>query len=167
MDSRDKSPPRNIAPDLIIPVLALVFTAYYMTTITEVPWISQASAVTVGGLLTLAILAYLVRSASRIRKGTETLRWRPRVRNSATAARRIALLGLTVGYVFVSERLGFTLTTAAFIFLGVVLLSSPANWKRAALVAAGCSVAGYIVFIYFFETRFPRGPVENLLKGLL
>ena len=40
--------PRNILPDFIIPAMALAFTIYYLTTITEVPWISQASAVFVG-----------------------------------------------------------------------------------------------------------------------
>jgi len=42
-----KQRPRNVLPDLIIPVLALAFTIYYLTTITEVPWIAQASAITV------------------------------------------------------------------------------------------------------------------------
>lgn len=48
-------------PDCIIPALALVFTLYYLTTITEVPWISQASAFVVSGLLLLSILAFVIR----------------------------------------------------------------------------------------------------------
>ena len=43
--------PKNVLPDLIIPVMALAFAIYYLTTITEVPWIAQASAVVVSGLL--------------------------------------------------------------------------------------------------------------------
>ena len=31
----------------------------------------------------------------------------------------------------------------------------------------GTQVLGYVVFIYFFQTRFPRGPVEEFLKGVL
>ena len=58
--SRDPAanPPRNVLPDLIIPALALAFAVYYLTTITEVPWIAQASAVVVSGLLLVAILAF-------------------------------------------------------------------------------------------------------------
>ena len=45
-----KQRPRNVLPDLVIPLLALAFTGYYLTTITEVPWIAQASAVVVRNL---------------------------------------------------------------------------------------------------------------------
>ena len=163
-DSRHQ--PRNVLPDLVIPLLALGFTVYYLTTITEVPWISQASAVTVSGLLIAAIVAYLIRTAVRIRRGSEIVAMPGRVRVREVTIRRIGLLALTVAYVGAIETLGFTLTTVVFIFFGVVLLSSWANWKSAALASVCCSVTGYVVFIYFFETRFPKGPVENALQGM-
>ena len=167
MNSDDpRQRPRNVLPDLAIPVLALVFTGYYLTTITEVPWISQASAVTVSGLLVAAILAYFVRTASRIKRGIEVIAIPGPLREPDVSIRRLGLLALTVGYVVLIETLGFTLTTTVFIFLGIIVLSSLANWRIAALVSVCCSVTGYIVFIYFFETRFPRGPIENALKEL-
>lgn len=164
---RRASKPRNVLPDLVIPLLALGFTAYYLTTITEVPWISQASAVIVSGLLVLTIAAYLVRTALRIRRGTEVIAFPEPIGLTEVTIRRAALLALTIAYVALIETLGFTITTMAFVFLGIVVLSSARNWKSAAIVAVTCSVAGYVVFIYFFETRFPRGPIENALKGLL
>lgn len=153
-------------PDLIIPVLALGFTAYYLTTITEVPWISQASAITVGCLLILAILALFVRTAIRVRQGRETIAFRGFVPEPVIALKRAALLALTIAYVLLIESLGFTLTTVAFVFLGVVLLSSLSNWRRALAVSLGCSVTGYIVFIQVFKTRFPKGWVEHTLQAL-
>lgn len=159
--------PRNVLPDLVIPLLALGFTVYYLTTITEVPWISQASAVTVSGLLLAAIVAYFIRTAVRIRRGSEIIAMPGPFRAREVTIRRIGLLALTIAYVGFIEALGFTLTTVVFVFLGIVLLSSWSKWKIAALVSVCCSVAGYVVFIYFFETRFPRGPVENALQGLL
>ncbi len=168
MDSDDSTPkPRNVLPDLVIPLLALAFTGYYLTTITEVPWISQASAITVSCLLVLAIAAYFIRTAYRIKKRHEVIAFPGPSRVRAVTIKRIALLALTIAYVALIESLGFTLTTTAFVFLGIVLLSSPANWKTAVLVSVCCSVTGYIVFIYFFATRFPKGPVENMLNGLL
>ena len=161
-----KKTPRNVLPDLVIPALALGFTGYYLTTITQVPWISQASAVVVSILLVSSILAYFIRTAYRIRKGSETIAYPRQHLLRDVSIRRIGLLALTVAYVVLIERLGFTLTTTVFIFLGIVLLSSWGNWKTAALVALCCSITGYVVFIYFFETRFPRGPVENALRGL-
>ena len=168
MDSDDsRKRPRNVLPDLVIPLLALAFTGYYLTTITEVPWIAQASAVTVGCLLVLAIAAYFIRTACRIKRGSEIIAIPGPARALDVSLRRIGLLALTIAYVALIETFGFTLTTVVFIFLGIVLLSSLANWKTAALVSVCCSVTGYVVFIYFFETRFPRGPVENALQGLL
>jgi len=88
--------PRNILPDCIIPALALVFTLYYLTTITEVPWISQASAIVVSGLLLLAILAFVIRSAWRIRQHQETLQIEGPLRvllgEGPLVGKRIALL---------------------------------------------------------------------------
>ena len=164
-------PPRNILPDCIIPALALAFTIYYLTTITEVPWTSQASAVVVSGLLTLSILAFVVRSVWRVRRGVEVVRvdgaLRGLVGYGSTRDRRLALLALTVAYVWVIQHIGFTLTTFAFLFCAIVLLSSLANWRRALAIALASSIIGYIVFLYFFKTRFPSGPIEEFLKGVL
>ena len=163
--------PRNILPDCVIPALALGFTGYYLTTITEVPWISQASAIVVSGLLSLAILAFIVRSLWRIRQGRESIRLRGSVHILVgylpTSAQRLGLLALTVSYVWLIEDLGFTLTTFVFIFLAILMLSSLANWKRALVISISCSAIGYIVFLYLFKTRFPAGPIEDWLAGLL
>lgn len=162
-----RKPPRNVLPDLVIPLLALGFTGYYLTTITEVPWISQASAVTVSCLLVIAIAAYFTRTIVRIRRGSEFIGIPEASFVSETTIRRALLLGLTIAYVWVIDTLGFTITTTVFVFLGIVVLSSLQNWKNALLVSLCCSVTGYVVFIYFFETRFPRGPIENALKAML
>lgn len=166
MQAEKPDKPRNVLPDLIIPALALAFTGYYLSTITEVPWISQASAMTVSALLVASILAYLVRTAWRLRAGAEVLRLQGLGGSRLVLIRRVLLLVLTVAYVLLIEDLGFTLTTAAFVFLGILLLSSLSNWPRALAVSLGCSIFGYVVFIHFFKTRFPAGPIENLVKGL-
>ena len=163
--------PRNILPDFIIPGLALAFTIYYLTTITEVPWTSQASAVLVGCLLSLSILAFVVRSILRIRRGDEKLELRDSLHSVLgrvpVSSRRIGLLVLTIGYVWIIDSLGFTLTTFGFVFAAIILLSSLANWKRALAVSVSSAVIGYVVFLYFFNTRFPSGPIEDWLKGLM
>jgi hypothetical protein len=162
---------RNILPDCIIPALALGFTIYYLTTITEVPWISQASAIVVSGLLSMAIVAFIIRSVWRIHRHRETLRLQGSLQAMLgyvpTSSRRIGLLALAVAYVWFIESLGFTLTTLIFVFAAIVLLSSFANWRKASVIAISSSVIGYIVFLYFFKTRFPTGPIEDWLKSVL
>jgi len=163
--------PRNILPDCIIPALALIFTLYYLTTITEVPWISQASAIVVSGLLLLSILAFIIRSAWRIRQHQETLRIKGTLLvllgEKPLIAKRIALLTLAIAYVWFIDGLGFTLTTFVFVFCGIILLSSRDNWKNALKVSLSCTVIGYFVFIYLFKTRFPEGLIEHWLKSVL
>ena len=171
MKSESHQKPRNILPDCIIPALALGFTFYYLTTITEVPWISQASAVVVSGLLFVSIVAFVIRTVWRVRRGEETLQVVGSLHGllgyMPISGKRITLLMFSIAYVWIIESLGFTLTTFAFVFAGIILLSSRANWKNALTISLSCSIIGYIVFIYFFKTRFPAGPIENLLKGLL
>lgn len=166
MNPQNNSPPKNVLPDLIIPALALAFTVYYLTTITEVPWIAQASAITVSALLLLSVVAFAIRTVFRINKGREFISWQRLNVDTVYTVRRAILLALTIAYVYFLDTLGFTLATTVFIFCGIVLLSSLANWRKAALVALSCSIAGYVVFIHFFQTRFPKGIIENFLKGL-
>ena len=171
MNLEPQQKPRNILPDCIIPALAFAFTVYYLTTITEVPWISQASAIVVSGLLLLSIMAFAIRSAWRIRHHQETLQFKGAFRkllgDMPISVKRITLLALAIAYVWFIDGLGFTLTTFIFVFAGIILLSSLSNWKNALMVSLSCSVIGYIVFIYFFKTRFPSGPIEHWLKGVL
>ena len=151
--------------------MALAFTVYYLTTITEVPWISQASAIVVSGLLLLSIMAFVIRSVWRIRQHQETLQFKGAFHHLLgyipISLKRVALLLLAIAYVWLIDSLGFTLTTFIFVFIGIVLLSSLSNWKNALIVSLSCSVIGYIVFIYFFKTRFPTGPIEDWLKAIL
>ncbi len=163
LPEHDGDAPKNVLPDLIIPVMALAFAIYYLTTITEVPWIAQASAVLVSGLLLLAILAFAVRTIARLRSGTEVIRFDGLATDHVVDMKRVGLLALAVAYVWFIEDLGFTISTVVFLFLAIILLSSVANWKNAALVAVSCSLIGYFVFIFVFETRFPKGPVETFL----
>jgi hypothetical protein len=168
MSSDEQKPARNILPELIIPVLAVAFTIYYLTTITEVPWIAQASAVFVACLLFIAVFAYAVRTIGRIRRGEEKITFGNinTVPNFPIQIKRGLLLTAIIGYIVLLEPLGFTLATFLFLFSGVVTLSSLQNWKAAVKVAAICSILGYLIFILFFKTRFPKGFFENAVEAL-
>lgn len=166
VSEKSNTPPRNVLPDLIIPGMALAFAIYYLTTITEVPWIAQASAVLVSGLLLMSILAFAVRTTYRLKVGSEFISWHGLFPNRVLLAKRLCLLGLTIAYVWFLETLGFTLSTFFFLALAIMLLSSAANWKKSLTIALAASVIGYVVFIFVFETRFPKGPVERTIESL-
>ncbi|MEK9692167.1 MAG: tripartite tricarboxylate transporter TctB family protein, partial [Rhodospirillaceae bacterium] len=81
--------------------------------------------------------------------------------------KRLILLGLTLGYILVIPYAGFTLTTFAFLTAGMLTLS---NGKKAGFIlflSALLSIGGYLLFIAAFKTRFPMGPIESALKGIL
>jgi hypothetical protein len=70
-----------------------------------------------------------------------------------------------VVFILVLPYLGFTLATALFMIAAMLILGvrKPASLLSVALAVAG---GGYILFIAFLNTRFPRGPIEHLLKPL-
>ena len=173
MRKQPERQPKNVLPELIIPALALAFAIYYLTTITEVPWIAQASAMLVSGLLVLSIIAFGVRTVYRIRAGREYLGLSDALgdlrANSGVNIKRAILFVLTMLYVFLMPRIGFSIATFLLIFLGIIVLSDGKTtvFVRAFFVALLCTVVGYLAFIHLFKTRFPFGPVENLIKGWL
>ena len=170
--------PRNVLPELIIPAMALLFTIYYLTTITEVPWIAQASAVLVSSLLILSILAFGVRIFFRVRDGQEYLSVRDALRSLAfekqVNLRRLLLLVFAVLYIALLPWLGFSLATFILIFSSIIVLSvgrsNSSNMNagvfRAFMISFVCSFIGYVAFI-IFKTRFPEGPIERLIEGWL
>ena len=158
---------KPIGGELVIPVAAFFFTLYYFWTIIDVPWTAQVSAFFVGSVLIVLLILFGYRCYGQIRRGEASLNIGPLFEPRDYIPKRLALLGLTLGFIFFVEFLGFTITV--FIFLsGTMLLLS--NGQRKGLIislAAILSLAGWALFIWAFNTRFPAGPFENFMKGLL
>ncbi len=83
-----------------------------------------------------------------------------------TSLKRIILLILTLCFTFCLELLGFTLSAIIFLFFSIILLSSIKNWKNALMISVSCSLIGYFIFIYVFNTQFPRGAFENFIERI-
>lgn len=157
---------KNVLPDLIIPSLALIFTIYYLTTITEAPWIAQASAIVVGSLLIVLIFIFFVKTFLMVQRGKESISISNLILDKPSSLKRLALLILTLCFTFFLEFLGFTLSAIIFLFFAIVLLSSIKNWKNALMISLSCSLIGYFIFIYIFNTQFPRGAFENFVERI-
>ncbi len=161
--SREK---KAIGGDLIIPVAALVFTVYYLTTIIDVPWTAQVSALFVGAILILLIVIFAIRTALSLGRGEVSLRVGDILEPVLFVPRRIVLLALTIGYVLLIQWAGFTITTFIFLFLAMLLLNEGRNKRLILIVSVAFSIGGWLLFIVAFETRFPAGPFEQFMKGL-
>jgi hypothetical protein len=165
-DEQEKPEKKSIGGELIIPVGAFIFTLYYFYTIIDVPWIAQVSAFFVGTILIFLLILLAVRIGKEVKAGTADLRLGRLIEPRSYIPKRLALLGLTLGFVFFVQWLGFTLTVFVFLTLAILLLSEGKRKGLAIGIAAVLAFGGYLLFIVAFKTRFPAGPFEQLMAGL-
>jgi hypothetical protein len=167
-ETQTENPKRKpIGGELVIPVMAFFFTLYYFWTIVDVPWSAQVSALFVGTILICLIVLFVFRCVSRIRKGEASLQIGPLFEPTSYVPKRLALLGLTLGFIFFVQYLGFTITVFLFMSGAMLLLSNGKNKGFIISLVAVLSLAGWALFIWAFNTRFPAGPFENMMKGLI
>ena len=163
-DTGPRPPARRPAGgDLIIPIAAVVFTLYYVTTIIDSPWEAQVNAFFVGSILIILVAILLIRMGLALKAGAADLRIGALIEPVAIAPKRLILLLLAIGYVAALEWLGFTLTTFVFLAAAMLVLN---NGRRAGFIfglAAALALGGYVLFMVAFQTRFPDGPFEWLM----
>jgi len=158
---------RHVGGELIIPIAGLAFTIYYFSTIIDSPWTAQVSAFFVGAILIALILAFLVKTGIEWTRGAVDLKAGPVAEPIALAPKRIVLLALTIGYIVVIPYLGFTITTFVFMTSAMALLSGGKRFVFIATLSAIVALAGWTLFILAFDTRFPAGPFEQLMRSVL
>ncbi len=163
---RQRRERKAIGGDLIIPVAALAFTVYYFTTIIDVPWSAQVSAFFIGSILILLIIIFFIRTVVELRRGEVSLRLGQILEPVSFIPKRIALAALTIGYIVFIHWGGFTLTTFVFLALAMLFLNEGRRKGLILILSAMFAIGGWLLFIFAFETRFPAGPFERLMKGL-
>jgi hypothetical protein len=165
-EEKEKPERRSAGGELILPIGAFLFTLYYFYTIIDVPRIAQVSALFVGIILIFLIILLGIRIGREVKAGTADLRIGRLVEPKSFIPKRLALLGLTLGFIFFVEWLGFTLTVFAFLSLAILLLSEGKRKGLAFGLSALLAFGGYLLFIVAFKTRFPSGPFEQLMEKL-
>jgi len=163
----EKPARRAVGGDLIIPLAAVAFTAYYVSTIIDSPWEAQANVFFVGSILVALVAILLVRLARAVLRGEADLGIGRLIEPRAVVPKRLALFGLALGYMVVIPWLGFTLTTFAFLAGAMLLLNEGQNKRLAFGLAALLALVGWLLFIIVFDTRFPAGPFERLVGLVL
>jgi hypothetical protein len=158
---------RHAGGELIVPIAGLAFTLYYFSTIIDSPWTAQVSAFFVGAILITLILVFLVKTAAEWRRGAVDFRAGPIAEPVALLPKRLVLLALTVGYIFVIDYLGFTITTFLFMVAAMALLADGKRLGFIVALSAAVALGGWALFILAFHTRFPAGPFEQLMRSVL
>ncbi len=168
-DSSDtgKAEIKHLGGELILPVAAFLFTLYYFWTIVDVPWTAQVSAFFVGTILIVLIGIFIIKSVGELKSGKADLGMGRLIAPRAFIPKRLALIGLTLGFIIFVEHLGFTITAFLFLSCAILLLGNGRNKVLAVSLSTVLALSGWALFIWAFETRFPAGPFENLMQGLL
>lgn len=160
-----KTKQQAIGADLVIPVMAVAFTLYYFSTIWELGWEAKANGLAIGTVLLLLIGIFLARTVLLLKRGEATLSLDRLLKPVESQGRRLGLIGAIVGFIIALPWLGLTLAIFFFMCATMLILGvrKPLPLLATALAVSAGVYAGFIVVL---STRFPHGPVENLLARI-
>src|SRR5512138_1888692 len=156
---------KGVGGDLILPLMASAYAAYYAYTVADFPWEARMNGSFIAIILWLLVAMLLVRTALRLRRGEVTLRATAIIRPRDKLVLRLLFVGLTGLSILLMPWLGFTLTICLFILSGMWLLGVRVV-KHLVIIPLSAAAVGYLLFIVTLDTRLPHGPVEMLLQSL-
>jgi hypothetical protein len=156
---------KGIGADLILPLMAAGYAAYYVYTINDFPWEAQMNGTFIAVVIWLLVGAMLVRTALRLRRGEATLRATGITKPQAKLAVRALFVAFTALDILLMPWLGFTLTVMLFLASAMWLLGVR-EVKPLVVIPLAAGSVGYLLFVVALDTRLPAGPVEWLLQWL-
>jgi uncharacterized membrane protein len=161
-----KTKKQSVGADLVIPGMAVAFTLYYFSTIWGLGWEAKINGLTIGAVLLLLIGIFLVRTTLQLKQGEATLSMDKILKPWESQGKRFGMIGAIMGFIFLLPWLGLTL--AIFFFMCTTMLILGVRKPVSLLVTAfSVAAAGYVGFIVVLNTRFPHGPVENILARII
>lgn len=155
-----------LGADLVIPLLALGFAAYFFISIADLAWEAKANGVIIGTLLVILVAVQLVRISLAIAQGKGDLRTDPLWRPREALGKRIGMVLITLVFITTIKWLGLT--------LGLLLGMMASLWlmgirkpRRVVAISVVVAASAYLLFIAALDSSFPHGPIENLIAYLL
>lgn len=157
------APKAPAGADLVIPVLALGFAAYFFWSIADLAWEAKANGVIIGSILVALVLLQLARIGMRVARGEADLRadplWQPR----DVLGKRVGMVLVTVAFIVLLQALGLTL--ALFVALAAALwIMGVRKPARLLGISFGVAAAAYLLFIAVLDAGFPHGVIEKILS---
>lgn len=151
-----------VGAELVIPVLALAFAAYFLLSTADLEWEAKANGVIIGSLLVLLILVQLVRYGLAFARGGANWSFAPLLQPADVLRKRVGMLAITIAFVATVPWLGlglglFIALAAAFTVMGVK------GARRIALISFSIAAVCTLLFTVVLDSSLPRGPVEKLV----
>jgi len=156
---------RALGADLVIPLLAAAFAAYFFWSIADLGWEAKANGVLIGTVLVGLIVVQVGRIVRQLGRGEGNLRLDPLWLPRDVLFKRVGMVLITVAFIAALEWLGLTLSllVAMVLALAVMGVRSPAKLLG---VSGAVAATAYVLFIAILDSAFPHGPVERLLARL-
>ena len=158
---------KQVGGELVIPGIAVAFTLYFFSTIVNSPWTAQVSAFLIGGVLMLVCAIFFVRTGLSVSRGEAGLGLGGLFGRRDLGSGRLGLFAATVGYCIFIDELGFTLATFLFLLVSMAILGRGRRLGLVTMISAAMALGGWAVFIWAFDTRFPRGWFETTMQAVL
>jgi hypothetical protein len=154
-----------LGADLVIPLLALAFAAYFFWSIAGLAWEAKANGVLIGTVLVGLVALQLARMGRQLARGAGDLRLDPLWLPRDALVKRVGMVLLTVAFIAALDWLGLTLSLFLAMALALRLMGVR---KPATILWVSCAVAGaaYLLFVAILDSAFPHGPIEQLLARL-
>ena len=156
----------GILPELIIPVGAIAFAIYYLSTVWELPFQAKVVGIYVASAIGILSLVLFIRFAREIITRRKSLGFEGFFSDPVSEGRRWSVLALTIGFIVLMPVLGFVVTIFSFVLSTVVIIGGLQRWRAALITATGMTVAAFLIFIVFVKVRFPTTILDETLKGI-
>ena len=158
---------QNIAAESIIPLLGVIFTLYYISSILDAPWTAQVNAFLIGSVLLFVTAIFFIKKGVLLARKQASFQiplanFLPALKTPQTAFITISFL-----YLLILDFIGFTAATVMFFWSSMIILDHGKKPVRKVCLSVAMALIGYIVFIVIFETRLPTGVVEEFMTGVV
>jgi hypothetical protein len=149
--------------DLVIPLLALGFAAYFFWSIADLVWEAKANGVVIGSILVALVLLQLARIGLRVARGEADLRTEPLWAPREVLGKRIGMVLVTLSFILLLQALGLTLSlfVALVAALWIMGVRKPARLLGLSFAVAA---AAYLLFIAVLDAGFPHGLIEKIFS---
>lgn len=160
----DKRP--GILPELIIPVGAIAFAVYYLSTVWELPFQAKVVGIYVAGAIGILSLVLFIRFGRQLSSGRKSLGFAGFFSDPISEGRRWSVLALTLAFIGLMPVIGFTLSLFLFVLLAVIVIGGVERLKAAIITATCLTTIAFLIFIVFVRVRFPTTVIDTTLRDI-
>lgn len=161
----DKRP--GLIPELIIPVGAIGFGIYYLSTVWHLPFQAKVVGLYVASGIAFLSFILFIRFARQLVRRERSFGFAGFFSDPVSEGRRWGVLALTFGFILLMPVLGFAVSIFLFVFSTVVIIGGTRRVLAALLTATGMTVVAFAIFILLVRVRFPTSIVDETLRNLV